>query len=61
MAIETIEEANEIIRDLEDAMEMARARNDLDRANELYLHQQRVYRLLPGGDQPMVGEAGVTV
>ena len=56
-----IEEAKEIIRTLEDAIGMAQARNDYDGANELYLHQQRVYRLLPGGDQPAVGEAGVTV
>ena len=61
MAIETIEEAKSLIRDLEDAMELAQARNDYDMANELYLHQQRVYRLLPGGDQPTVGEGGVTV
>ena len=56
-----IEEVKSLIGALEHEMEMAMAVYDRDTANDLYQHQQRLYRLLPGGDQPVVGGGGVTV
>ena len=56
-----IDEVKSLIGALEHEMEMAMAVYDRETANELYLHQQRLYRLLPGGDQATVGEGGVTV
>ncbi len=48
------------IKTLERDIERAQAEQDPD-VDALYQRQQALYRLLPGGSEPIVGEGGVTV
>ena len=49
------------IDELEDLMDKARAVNDDHKLQSLYTEQQGLYRLLPGGSDPAIGEGGRTL
>ena len=46
---------------LQDDIERAQAVNDDVKSNRLYQEQQGLYRLLPGGGDPAIGEGGRTI
>ena len=46
---------------LEKEIDAAQAQRDHSRANDLFKQQQLLYRLLPDGGEPCVGEGGRAV
>ena len=48
------------IDELQERMEKAQSRHESTKANRLYAEQQKLFRLLPGGSDPAVGEGGRT-
>ncbi len=48
------------IDDLQGAIERAQSQHDSTKANRLFAEQQALYRRLPGGSDPAIGEGGVT-
>lgn len=58
--VSNTENIRERIDELQEEIERAQSRNDRSKANRLYAEQQKAYRRLPGGTDPVIGESGRT-